>query len=122
MKLPKFLQRRKRAEPVQALGRDLSTPLYQALIEIRDHPKHAKKKAKLALAGPRPFRYLYRALLNIQENPENARELATAAIADAQTASRLHAALKEIADKPKEAEELARYAVVSEAMLGARKR
>jgi hypothetical protein len=121
MKLRFPWRRKPAAQSRVLLARDLSTPLYQALIQIRDHPKHARKKAKEALAGPRPFRYLYRALVQIKAQPWLAAAIADSAIADAQTASRLCAALTDIRDKPKEAEQLASYAVLMEAHHGARK-
>jgi len=114
MKLkPRLFSKSKRAvTPPSGHGvHDLSTQLYQALIDIRDNPKHARRRAKEALGGPRPWRYLYRTLLDMQANSSQAAELAGAAVLDAQIAMKLHAALAEIREHPKQAMELSIVAI-----------
>jgi hypothetical protein len=120
LQLPKFLRKRKRSvtPPIGHGTHDLSRQLFQALIDIRDQPKHARRKAKEALAGPRPWRYLYRELLNVQANPAQALEIARRAILEAQIAMHLHAALIEIRKNPKNAQQLAAVAVVEAARRG----
>jgi hypothetical protein len=122
LKFPWLRKRQRSVTPPANHGvHDLSRQLYQALIDIRDNPKHARRKAKEALSGPRPWRYLYRTLLDIQSNPEKAEELAGAGVLEAQIAMKLHAALIEIRDKPKQAMELSIIAIAQGARMGTRK-
>jgi hypothetical protein len=119
LKLPWLRKRKRQVTPPANHGvHDLSRQLYQALIDIRDNPKHARRKAKEALSGPRPWRYLYRALLEIQANPEKARELPAAAVLEAEIAMKLHSALIEIRNKPKEAIERSMIAIAEGARMG----
>lgn len=98
----------------------LSSRFYRALIEIRDNPKHAKRKAKEALtvAGFGP--HLYRALKQIGERPEEGRMIAERVIADVRLAKRLIRVLEEIKNNPKDAALLASIAVIEGAKAGAR--
>jgi hypothetical protein len=105
---------------------DLAQHLYRTLIEIRDHPKHARRKVVDALQRLRPWRCLYRAVLDIQlnltyHNPGHALELANAAISETRIAMLLHGALIHIKHKPKQAREIASEAITAGAKLGAQK-
>lgn len=98
----------------------LSQPYYRALIEIRDNPKHAKRKAKEALTGSGFGPYLFRALKEIAVNPEDSRLIAERAIADVRLARRLIRALEEIKSNPRDAVGVASLAVIEGAKAGAK--
>lgn len=106
---------------IHPLGESMSSLLFQALVDIRDHPKHAKRKAKEAISGPPLWRYLYRALIQIRLHPERAEELASEAIRDARQSARLARVFGDIRKDPKHAIELAMVGIHEATKFGAAK-